>query len=67
MIPRRFDFLGYRFAPSGLGVERFTVERFLRIVSRLYEQCATDSRIGETPIAGGSFGSINFGFWMQGF
>jgi len=61
MISRRFDFLGYRFAPSGLGVAQVTVKRFLTKVSRLYEQGATDSRIGETAIGGGSFGSINFG------
>ena len=46
-ISRGFDFLGYRFAPQGLGVARVTVERFVERVSRLYEQGATASRIGE--------------------
>ena len=46
-ISRGFDFLGYRFASLGLGVAWVTVERFVERVSRLYEQGATASRIGE--------------------
>lgn len=44
-LERGFDFLGYRFAPTGLGVARVTVERFIERVSRLYEQGATAGRI----------------------
>ena len=46
-IAKGFDFLGYHFAPGGLGVARVTVERFFERVSRLYEQKATASRIDE--------------------
>jgi len=46
-ISRCFDFLGYKFAPHGLGVAQITVDRFLEKVSRLYEQGATECRIGE--------------------
>ncbi|WP_199245946.1 hypothetical protein [[Phormidium] sp. ETS-05] len=46
-ISRGFDFLGYWFSPSGLGVARMTVERCLEKVSRLYEQGASIGRIGE--------------------
>ena len=46
-VERRWDFLGYRFAPSGLEVGSVTVSRFLERVSRLYEQGATASRIEE--------------------
>ena len=40
-----FDFLGYWFSPSGLGVAKKTVERMLVKVSRLYEQGADEVRI----------------------
>jgi hypothetical protein len=33
-LERGFDFLGYHFAPTGLGVARITVERFIERVSR---------------------------------
>jgi hypothetical protein len=46
-ISKGFDFLGYTFAPSGLGVAAKTVERFAERVSRLYEQGADSGRIGE--------------------
>ena len=47
-ISRGFDFLGYRFAPTGLiGVARQSVERFVERVSWLYEQGADNERIGE--------------------
>lgn len=46
-ISRGFDFLGYWFAPSGLGVARKTVVRCLEKVSRLYEQGASVGRIGK--------------------
>ncbi|MEG3936019.1 MULTISPECIES: reverse transcriptase domain-containing protein [unclassified Microcoleus] len=46
-ISRGFDFLGYWFSPSGLGIALKTVERCLEKVSRLYEQGATVGRIGE--------------------
>ncbi|MEH2000890.1 MAG: reverse transcriptase/maturase family protein [Nostoc sp.] len=46
-IARGFDFLGYWFAPLGLGVAPKTVERFVERVSRLYEQGADFCRIGE--------------------
>ena len=44
-IARGFDFLGYWFSTSGLGVARKTVERMLDKVSRLYEQGADKLRI----------------------
>lgn len=44
---RGFDFLGYWFSPSGLGVALNRVERCLEKVSRLYEQGASIGRIGE--------------------
>ncbi|MCT7981354.1 hypothetical protein [Laspinema olomoucense] len=44
---RGFDFLGYSFSPSGLGVALKTVERCLEKVSRLYDQGASVGRIGE--------------------
>ena len=47
-IRRGFDFLGYRFASTGLiGVARQSVERFVERATRLYEQGADRSRIGE--------------------
>ena len=46
-ISRGFDFLGYWFSPSGLGIALKTVERCLEKVSRLYEQGASVGRIGE--------------------
>jgi hypothetical protein len=46
-ISRGFDFLGYWFTPSGLGIALKTVERCLAKVSRLYEQGASVGRIGE--------------------
>jgi hypothetical protein len=46
-ISRGFDFLGYWFTPSGLGIAQKTVERCLAKVSRLYEQGASVGRIGE--------------------
>jgi hypothetical protein len=33
-----FDFLGYRFGPSGLSIAKKTVENFLARAIRLYEQ-----------------------------
>ena len=44
-IARGFDFLGYWFSPSGLGVAKKTVQRMLEKVSRLYEQGADTERI----------------------
>jgi RNA-directed DNA polymerase len=46
-ITRGFDFLGYWFSPSRLGVANKTVERMLGKVSRLYEQGADDNRVEE--------------------
>lgn len=46
-ISRGFDFLGYWFTPSGLGIALKTVERCLAKVSRLYEQGASVGRIGK--------------------
>ncbi len=46
-ISRGFDFLGYWFSPLGLAIGLKTVERCLEKVSRLYEQGASDVRIGE--------------------
>ncbi len=46
-VSRGFDFLGYRFSPSGLGVARPTVQRFVERVNRLYEQGADSLRIGQ--------------------
>jgi hypothetical protein len=46
-IARGFDFLGYWFSPTGLGVANKTVERMLAKVSRLYEQGADDNRVEE--------------------
>ena len=44
-IARGFDFLGYWFSTSGLGVAKKTVDRMLDKVDRLYEQDADDVRI----------------------
>ncbi len=44
-IAKGFDFLGYWFSPSGLGVAKKTVSRMLDKVSRLDEQGADDVRI----------------------
>ena len=44
-IARGFDFLGYWFSPSGLGVAQKTVERMVAKVLRLYEQGADQVRI----------------------
>ena len=46
-ISRGFDFLGYRFSPSGLGIAQPTVTRFLERARRLYEQGADAIRIAE--------------------
>jgi len=56
-VERGFDFLGYRFgdvvdqsAPAvapGVGVARQTIARFEEHVARLYEQGASDARIGQ--------------------
>ncbi|TEU19092.1 MAG: hypothetical protein E3J21_04585 [Anaerolineales bacterium] len=45
-IARGFDFLGYRFSSSGLGIAPRTIERFEERMARLYEQGADASRIG---------------------
>ncbi|MGD1703152.1 reverse transcriptase domain-containing protein [Dapis sp. BLCC M229] len=45
-LSRGFDFLGYRFSPGGLTVALQTVERCMVKVARLYEQGASDERIG---------------------
>ena len=42
---RGFDFLGYQFTPSGLGVAAKTIERFAERLTRLYEQGADAVRI----------------------
>lgn len=44
---RGFDFLGYWFSPSGLGIAQKSVERCMAKISRLYEQGASEKRIGE--------------------
>ena len=44
-IERGFDFLGYWFSTSGLGVAKKTVKRMLDQVSRLYEHGADVQRI----------------------
>jgi hypothetical protein len=46
-ISRGFDFLGYRFAPQGLSVAQVTIQRFLDKIRQLYEQGASECRIGE--------------------
>jgi hypothetical protein len=46
-ISRGFDFLGYRFAPQGFGVAQVTIQRFLDKIRQLYEQGASECRIGE--------------------
>ena len=43
---RGFDFLGYQFTPSGLGVAAKTIERFAERWTRLYEHGAPEERIG---------------------
>ena len=45
-IGRGFDFLGYQFTPSGLGVAAKTIERFAERLTRLYEHGADAVRIG---------------------
>jgi hypothetical protein len=37
-IERGFDFLGYRFGPTGLSVAKQTIANFIEKASRLYEQ-----------------------------
>ncbi|NEO96202.1 MAG: reverse transcriptase, partial [Moorea sp. SIO3G5] len=44
-IVRGFDFLGFWFSTSGLGIARQTVERMLENVARLYEHAAPIERI----------------------
>ena len=44
---RGFDFLGYQFTPSGLGVAAKTIERFAERWTRLYEHGADGVRIGD--------------------
>jgi hypothetical protein len=46
-IDRGFDFLGYRFVPEGLRLAAQTKQRFVERATRLYEQGAAASRIGE--------------------
>lgn len=46
-ISRGFDFLGYAFTPSRLGIAPRTFERFVERMTRLYEQGAGTVRIGE--------------------
>ena len=36
-IERGFDFLGYRFSRSGLGVAKANIEKFVARAARLYE------------------------------
>jgi hypothetical protein len=59
-IERGFDFLGYSFSPQGLGVAPQTVHRFLQRVIRLYEQGATNRRLGDMLFGGG-------GGWVRGY
>ncbi|NEO37629.1 MAG: hypothetical protein F6J90_15345 [Moorea sp. SIOASIH] len=44
-IASGFDFLGYWFSTSGLGIARKTVERMVENVARLYERGAPIERI----------------------
>ena len=46
-IDRGFDFLGYRFVAEGLSLAAQTKQRFVERATRLYEQGAAASRIGE--------------------
>jgi hypothetical protein len=47
-ISRGFDFLGYRFSPSGIvGIATQTVQRCVERMNRLYEQGADAVRIGD--------------------
>ena len=46
-IDRGFDFLGYRFVAKGLRLAAQTKQRFVERATRLYEQGAATSRIGE--------------------
>ncbi len=46
-IDRGFDFLGYRFVAEGLRLAAQTKQRFVERATRLYEQGAAASRIGE--------------------
>ena len=46
-IARGFDFLGYQFTPSGLGIARPTGKRFVGRARRFYEQGADWLRIDE--------------------
>ncbi len=43
---RGFDFLGYQFTPTGLGVAQKTLARLAERRTRLYEQGALPERIG---------------------
>ena len=45
-IVRGFDFLGYSFSPSGLGIATRTIQNFRERITRLYERGADDVRIG---------------------
>ena len=46
-IDRGFDFLGYRFVAEGLRLAAQTKQRLVERATRLYEQGAAASRIGE--------------------
>lgn len=41
-----FDFLGYHITPTSVSLSKKTIENFLCKISRLYEQGASDERIG---------------------
>ncbi|MBN3940004.1 reverse transcriptase/maturase family protein [Nostoc sp. NMS9] len=70
-ISRGFDFLGYWFSPSGLGIAQKTVERCVERISRLYEQGASFERIGEYVrnwwrwVKGGLLGRM-IATWVKG-
>ncbi|NEP87553.1 MAG: hypothetical protein F6K18_12385 [Okeania sp. SIO2C2] len=46
-VSRGFEFLGYWFTPSGLRVAQKTVDKMKAKVALLYEQGASDWRIGD--------------------
>ncbi len=46
-IEKGFDFLGYVFSPSGLGIAQKTLKNFAERITRLYEQGADHIRIGQ--------------------
>jgi RNA-directed DNA polymerase len=69
-ISRGFDFLGFTFSPSGVGVACKTIGRFAERLSRLYEQGADTTPASGPMFSGGDsgcarlWGSVGVWSWV---